>query len=49
MSYCYIPKSKTELIKYIRPMWNGLVSDLRTMPIKQLYAIFFNLRRKYDS
>lgn len=40
----YVPRTKVELIKMIRPTWKGKIMDLKGMDVRQLTAIFHRMR-----
>lgn len=42
----YVPRSKADLIKEIKPRWKGLKGDLQKMSTKRLRAIFCRIRQE---
>ena len=48
----YVPRTKQELVKWIKDRYIAIgqcVSGLERKPIKQLYAIFYSLRKEFDN
>ena len=47
----YVPKTKRELVDWIKRGYldrGQCVAGLERKPVKQLYAIFYQLRREFD-
>ena len=47
----YVPRSKRELVEWIKQRYMAIgqcVSGLERKPTKQLYAIFYSLRKEFD-
>jgi len=44
----YIPSRKSEIIKIIKPHWNGKMSDLQIMEKKQLIGIMRAIRQEME-
>ena len=45
-SQYYVPRTKTDLLKSILPMWQGSKTELREYSIKRLRAIFHRMRQE---
>ena len=44
----YVPSRKIEIIKIIKPYWNGKMSDLQIMEKKQLIGIMRAIRQEME-
>ena len=48
MRHYYVPKSKRDLVEYLRFYYPGTKDKLMKQEKKQLFAIYYNILKKYD-